>query len=90
MSSDGVVDTKKIDYDVNDPDLRELIMCMALGSKANFAYTPSMDEILDYMGVKSEKQRKDLEMNMDEEKKREIAETLIEAEKELPFTERKV
>ena len=29
---------KKIGYDINDNDFRELMLCVALGSKASFHY----------------------------------------------------
>jgi hypothetical protein len=45
-------------YDVNDSDLKELLMCVALGTKASFAYTTTIEDILDYKGIKGDKARK--------------------------------
>lgn len=76
---------KILSYDVNDPDLNELILCTALGSKATFSYTPTIDDILDYKGIKGDKNRKNAEDTISEEEKKKISLILVEAEKELPF-----
>ena len=35
-----------LDYDINDPNFKDLVKMMALGSKASFSYTPSDEEIV--------------------------------------------
>lgn len=40
--------TLKLGYDLNNSDFKELLKMMALGSKANFSYFPSDEEIVAY------------------------------------------
>jgi hypothetical protein len=49
---------RKTDYDIDDPDFKELMLCVTLGSKATFHYQPSMEDILNYKGIKGEKAKK--------------------------------
>lgn len=38
----------KLGYDLENPDFKELLKLMALGSKANFSYFPSDEDIVAY------------------------------------------
>lgn len=73
-----------------DPDFTELLLCVSLGSKASFNFTPNMEDILNYKGVKSDKARKEAELKMTDEEKKTITDIIIAAEKELPYQYRKV
>lgn len=81
---------KKIDYDVDDPDFKELMLGVALGSKATFHFQPSIDDILNFKGIKGEKDRKIAEEHLTDTEKNKISDIIIAAEKELPFQLRKV
>lgn len=42
-------------YDVEDPGFKELIQSVALGTKATFSYTPSLEEMRSYLAKKAGK-----------------------------------
>lgn len=68
--------------------------CVALGSKATFHFQPSIDDIMDFKGIRGEKARKIAKIEFDGEHKKaekeEISKIIIEAEKELKIVNRKV
>jgi len=61
---------KVLGYDVGDPNFTELLRCAALGTKTSFNFTPTIEDILDYKGIKTEKARKEAEVKMSEEEKK--------------------
>ena len=72
---------KKALYDVNDPDFRDLMFCVALGSKASFHYQPSIDDILNYKGIKGEEKRRIAKNSLTDKEKNDISNIIISAEK---------
>ena len=50
-------------YEINNPDCRELISAMALGTKATFSYDPTDEDILQFLGKKDTKKTKDKKHN---------------------------
>jgi hypothetical protein len=81
---------KTASYNVQDSDFNQLLLCTALGSKATFSYSPSVDEILDYKGIKGDRNRKHAQEHLEEKERKEIADILIREEKNVSLQERKV
>lgn len=42
-------------YDIDDPGFKELISSIALGTKATFSYTPSFDEMREFLAKRDGK-----------------------------------
>ena len=49
---------EQIEYDINDPCFKDLLEVMILGSKASFAYNPTDDDILNFIGKNDSKSKK--------------------------------
>jgi hypothetical protein len=79
----------EIEYDINDPGFKTLMQCLALGTKSQFSYKPTLDEIRTYLAKKDKKLPKDYaNLVVPEEKHKEIEKILLDIEKKLPMNER--
>ena len=79
----------KLDYDINDPDFKNLVKMMALSSKASFSYNPSDEEILMHFQKKNKlphvaKNHAPIDA-IPREKRDQIREELIKIENALPI-----
>ena len=50
----------KLDYDVKDPGFQALIQAVALGTKAQFRFNPSKEQIVKYIAKKNKRSEKDM------------------------------
>jgi sodium/potassium-transporting ATPase subunit alpha len=50
----------KLDYNVKDPGFQSLMQAVALGTKAQFRFNPSKDQIVKYIAKKNKRSEKDI------------------------------
>ena len=66
-------------YDINDQGFKDLVEAVALGSKATFSYTPSMDEMKVYIAKQEGKKASSIG-ELTESQKQMANEALLRAE----------
>ena len=77
-------------YDINDPAFQALFQCIALGSKASFDYSPTIDEIKHFVAKKKGQKPKDFNKYTITDKEREEGlAAMIAAEAKVPIEDRK-
>ena len=84
----------QLDYDIHEPEFKEILKMMALGSKASFNYNPSNEDIISHYGKKNRlphvaKNQVMIDL-IPKEKKEETRQALIEAESRKPIQEKTV
>lgn len=83
----------KLEYDVEDPNFKDILKMMALGSKASFSYNPTDDEIVEMYKKDNRlhygKNQHPIE-GVPKEKRDQIRQQLIDAENSLPLQEKRV
>ncbi len=79
-----------LDYDVKDPGFQSLVQAIALGSKAQFRYTPTKEEIVKYVAKRNKQSEKGMTYeSLADEDIREANKALQAAEELLPIQHRK-
>lgn len=52
--------SKKLEYDLKDPAFQALIQAVALGTKAQFRFNPSKEQIIKYIAKKNKRSDRDM------------------------------
>lgn len=80
----------QLGYDVSNRGFKDLMQCVALGTKATFSYMPNSDEMKKYLAVKNGKKPDSYKNHvLTEAEKKEATEALLAAEEEQTIQNRK-
>lgn len=85
----GLNKKEEIDYDINNYDFKELLRCVALGSKAFFDFNPDEDHVKKEIGKMLWKRARRVTKEEYELHKGEAKEKLLEKQNKLPLQKKK-
>lgn len=85
----GLSKKEEIDYDINNYDFKELLRCVALGSKAFFDFNPDEDHVKKEIGKMLWKRARRVTKEEYELHKGEAKEKLLEKQNKLPLQKKK-
>ena len=85
----GLNKKEEIDYDINNNDFKELLWCVALGSKAFFDFNPDEDHVRKEIGKILWKRARRVSKIEYEQYKGEAKEKLLQKEAKLPLQKKK-